>query len=165
LVFEVINEMKKKSKEKLLDKAKIDEKDGLSISYDKTSFEEFLPHLISEMNMDEKRVKIDKIVHNVEVNEPEKSDQINRKSEEPSNPGAIDFIRRCTSEEDAIEILDYLIKRNEITLIEYNNYKNKISEKGGLQKLINESGGPKKPGYYIDKYYKKCFNAKKTQNK
>jgi hypothetical protein len=37
---------------------------------------------------------------------------------------------------------------------------NSISQEGGLERLIEESGGLKKPGYYMRKYYK---NLQKDQ--
>ena len=82
------------------------------------------------------------------------------------NPGAIDFIRRCTKNEEAIEILDYLLKRNEISSDDYNKLKNEIMKDGGLRNLIEKYGGPKNSGYYIDKYYKKNItNHKFKSNK
>ena len=81
------------------------------------------------------------------------------------NPGAIDFLRRCTQKEEAFEILDYLLKRNEITQQDYHKYKTIISQKGGLKRLINEFGGLKRPGYYMRKYYKKSINNQKLNSK
>ncbi|MFW9973268.1 MAG: DUF2095 family protein, partial [Candidatus Odinarchaeota archaeon] len=74
------------------------------------------------------------------------------------NPGIIDFLRRCTKNEEANEILDYLMERKEITQQDYSKYKNIISQEGGLKQLIDESGGLKRPGYYMKKYYKKEIN-------
>ncbi len=73
-----------------------------------------------------------------------------------SNPGVIDFIRRCSNNKEAVEILDFLLKRNEITKDFYDELYFRITqEKDGLKRLINECGGFKKPGYYEKKFYKK----------
>ncbi|MFX1501864.1 MAG: DUF2095 family protein, partial [Promethearchaeota archaeon] len=80
------------------------------------------------------------------------------------NPGVIDFIRRCTKKEDAIHILDYLLKKKEVTQEDYIKYKNVISQPGGLERLICESGGLKEPGYYMRKYYKKDIKNQKLNS-
>ena len=59
--------------------------------------------------------------------------------EELRNPGAIDFIRRCKTNEEAMEILDYLLKREELTPERYKELSNQISQEGGLKKLIDEA--------------------------
>jgi len=57
---------------------------------------------------------------------------------------------------EAVEILDFLLKRNEITKDFYDELYFRITqEKDGLKRLINECGGFKKPGYYEKKFYKK----------
>ena len=68
------------------------------------------------------------------------------------NPGAIDFIRRCTTKEEALRILDFLVKRKELYIDEYNSYKRQILLKEGLKKFIEEHGGFKNPGYYEKKF-------------
>ena len=80
------------------------------------------------------------------------------------NPGVIDFIRRCKNKEEAIEILDFCLKREEIGRNEYEKYKSIIMQKGGLDKIIKESGGRKNPGYYERNYYKKDFNNQKFKS-
>ena len=37
-------------------------------------------------------------------------------------------------------------------------------QKGGLDKIIEECGGRKDPGYYERKYYKKDFNYQKFKS-
>ena len=71
------------------------------------------------------------------------------------NPEAIDFLRRCHNNKEAFEILDYLLKRKELTLQDYNSYKKQIMQNGGLKKLIDESGGFKRLGYYERKFRSK----------
>ena len=59
------------------------------------------------------------------------------------NPNIIDFIRRCSTEEQALEIIEYMKSREEITLEEAEKYCRQL-EKEGLQSF----GQKKTPGYY-----------------
>ena len=54
-----------------------------------------------------------------------------------------------------MEILEYLNAKKELTKDLFNYLKERISQDGGLIKLIDECGGPKKKGYYIYKFYNK----------
>ena len=138
------------------DKPLIEQKNGLTIEYDKEKLQKLYPNLITEIFEKKKYVKIDSITG-------EKSEKtgitnqniINHESSELTNPKAIDFIRRCKKKEEALEILDYLLKRKEISISDYDKYKSKILKEEGLKKLINACGGPKEPGYYLKKYYEK----------
>ena len=155
---------KKREKESAFKKANITDKNGLNISYDKKELESFMPNLISEISEKEKGLKIDAINYQIEEVD-KKSVQIPQSCipDELNNPGAIDFIRRCTNDEQAFEILEYLLKRKEISFKDYERYKNQILQENGLKKLIEESGGFKKPGYYERKYYKKEFDKLKLK--
>ncbi|TFF85075.1 MAG: DUF2095 domain-containing protein [Promethearchaeota archaeon] len=154
--------MNEKSKEDTeYDKVKIKNEDGLNVSYDKNELDQFLPHLMDEIINKEKSIQIDSIDYDVE-----ESKQLEEKNvtclDNLSNPKAIDFIRRCSSNEEAIEILDYLLERDEITREEYRELKNQIDN--GLEKFIKKSGGFKEPGYYIRKYYHNQETNKKRDS-
>ncbi|MFX0058766.1 MAG: DUF2095 family protein [Candidatus Hodarchaeota archaeon] len=140
-----------KKKKKLFNKVKIKDIDGLNISYDQQQLEHQYPNLMAEISEGKKIVKI----NSIRSAPPDKNNNIECYEEDLRNPGAIDFIRRCESKEQAIEILNYLLKRKEITLENFSALKNQINQKGGLKRLIDGSGGPKTPGYYERKYYKK----------
>lgn len=163
----VINSMEKNEKNrKDLKKVEIEEKNGLRISYNRDEFDKKFPHLIEEISLDKKTIKFDSVNTDIEQNHKEEIQEYNYLCpDELSNPGAIDFIRRCKNEEEAINILDYLLKRNEISQEDYYTYKNIISQEGGLKKLINESGGLKQPGYYLEKYYFKDDKDQKLNSK
>jgi hypothetical protein len=140
-------------------KAKIEDSNGLKITYDKDEIRNKFPHLIEEISTRKKSLKIKSIDMNVEQENEKKSQESNNVyPNELYNPGAVDFLRRCTNNEDAIEILDYLIERKEIAVEDYHRLKNIISQEGGLKRLIEEYGGLKRPGYYMRKYYKKKIN-------
>jgi len=141
------------------------DKNGLNIAYDKNELKKFYPHLMEEIVDKKKSINIDSFKTQIEIGSEEFENlQKNCVPLEIINPGAIDFIRRCTKNEEAIEILDYLLKRNEISSEEYNRFKNEIMMEGGLKNLIERSGGPKNPGYYLDKYYKKNITNKKFKS-
>lgn len=58
-------------------------------------------------------------------------------------PSAIDFICRCKSDQEAEEIIDYLLKKGEITEEYANNLKKQLQEKG-----LEYFGEYRDPGYY-----------------
>jgi hypothetical protein len=73
------------------------------------------------------------------------------------NPGAVDFLRRCNTIEEAHEILNYLENRQEITSQEKSELLLKI-EKEGLRSF----GSKKSWGYYERKYRKNLPNMEET---
>ncbi|MFW9941666.1 MAG: DUF2095 family protein [Candidatus Thorarchaeota archaeon] len=142
-------ENNRKDKKKEVKKPIIREEDGLTIIYDKNEFNEKFPHLITEIAGKKKSVKIDSIKTKANTT------YLNSNKNHPKelvNPGAIDFIRRCTTIEEALNILDYLVKRRELSKSDYTSYKSQILEKEGLNEFINKHGGFKKPGYYEKKF-------------
>jgi len=137
-----------KEKEKFIE-LQVTENDKVKILYDKTELKEFFPNLTSEINQGKKSMKISSIEE-----DKDESENIEIKYEESlSNPGVIDFLRRCSTSDEAIEILEYLNVRKELTEDLFILLKERVSEDEGLKKLIDECGGPKKKGYYIDKFY------------
>jgi len=149
-------EKNQKDKDSALKKPKIIDFDGLKIAYEKSELEKQYPNLISEISNKKKSIKIDSVDFNIESKCKAKNiTKTKDYKEDLNNPGVIDFVRRCTNNDEALEILDYLFKRKEINLQFYKKLKNQISKKDGLKKLIKECGGPKKPGYYERKYHSK----------
>lgn len=59
-------------------------------------------------------------------------------------PGVVDFIRRCDTEEEAIEIVDYLERRGELSHDEAEEIRRKILEEG-----VRSFGPKKEDGYYL----------------
>jgi hypothetical protein len=129
--------------------------DGLKMLYDKAELERQFPRLLRELSEKNKSLKIKAVDYEIEqCDEEPQLVQVNDYCEDLRNLGAIDFIRRCTENQEAFAILDYLLERKELTLQEYNVLKNRIKEEGGLQKLLNECGGLKTPGYFERKYHR-----------
>ena len=139
----------------------IDKEDGLKISYNKKELKKHLPHMIKEIYNQNKSIKIDSVDYKVEEIEKKKNEKDLSNPEELTNPTVLDFIRRCSTNKEAIEILEYLLKRKEISNENYDFYKKEIEKKEGLRNLIEMSGGVKKPGYYLRKYYYRIQNNKK----
>ncbi|UCC18643.1 MAG: DUF2095 family protein [Promethearchaeota archaeon] len=157
---------KKNNSKKNLKNFEVEESNGLKISYNKDELKKQFPHLVNEISSKRKMIQIDSYKMNIEQNSKQEiSETTDKYPNELYNPKAIDFLRRCTKKKEAINILDYLLKRNEITQKEYNLYLNIISKEGGLKRLIDESGGLKRPGYYMRKYYKKPINDQKINSK
>lgn len=154
-------------KNKPFKKARIKDKNGLKISYDKIELDEYLPHLMSEVSESKKLLKIDRVNFKIE----QKFEEIVQNSnnyypEELYNPKTINFIRRCTNDDEAIKILDYLLRRKELSKEEYKLFKNQILRKEGLKKLIEEHGGFKESGYYERKFrnFTQQRNSEKERN-
>jgi len=150
--------MTKKSKsEKIsIEKTDISEENGLKISYDREELEEKLPTLMAELSGKKKVIEIDSVTFESETESKNVEGEIIKNyCENLSNPGAIDFLRRCHTNDEAIEILDYLLDRNELSPLDYSQIKELIMRENGLNSLIQKCGGFKSRGYYVDKFYRK----------
>ena len=153
-------EEKNKEKSTLEDELKknleINDKEGLNISYDKIDLEAQFPQLMHELSVKKQTLKIEGIGDDIE---PEQA-EIEEHPKEPycedlKNPGAIDFLRRCTKTEETFKMLDFLLKQNELNPLDYHRIKNRIKKEGGLKELLLEYGGLKTPGYYERKFHRK----------
>lgn len=71
--------------------------------------------------------------------------------EELRNPDVISFIRRCDTDEQALEIIDYMQKRGEISAEYASQLKSQLREKG-----VRSFGPKKEPGYYFHRYYNRA---------
>ena len=147
---------KEKMETDLKKKLEVIDEDGLKIAYDKDDLERQFPQLMHELSDNKKSLKIKGIDYEIEQSEEKNKEvQTSNNCEDILNPGAIDFIRRCKNREDALEILEYLLERNELNIQDYNSLKNRIKEEGGFEKFIAECGGLKTPGYYERKFPRK----------
>lgn len=152
---------KKIKKKETLNKIKVENNEGLTVSYDKDELNEKFPHLITEIAGKKKSVKIDSIENDIDLK------QVKLKFSSPNElvyPNAIDFLRRCTNRNEAINILEYLLKQKEISKKDYNSFKNQILREEGLEEFINKHGGFKGPGYYEKNYRKKTRELRQNKN-
>ena len=135
--------------------------DKLTIEYSREDFETSLPNLAAELKneniADKASIPIDAVRHPGDE-ETEVVDDYRPK--ELYNPGACDFVRRCSTDEEAIEIIDYCLARGELTEEEAEDMKKQLHEKG------LESFGPKKTaGYYQRKYLRTTDFTKEEKSK
>ena len=71
------------------------------------------------------------------------------------NPQAIDFIRRAKTIEEALEVLDFLEKRNELSSNDHQKLKQQLEESG-----LESFGEHKEDGYYFEFQRKKHMEEK-----
>ncbi|MFX1438523.1 MAG: DUF2095 family protein, partial [Promethearchaeota archaeon] len=138
----------------------VKKQNGLTIDYNKNEFNDNFPHLLNEITGKSKFIKIESIQTTLNTDQ---FDSNRNHPRELVNPSAIDFIRRCTTNEEAIKILDFLVKRKELSKTDYDSYKNQILIEDGLQNFIEKHGGFKSPGYY-EKKFRNLEKEKPNQN-
>ncbi len=130
--------------------------DKLTIEYDKDELEHLLPELTREIHENrDQRLSFGEVADELEHEENDRSPDAEeeeqaaesrwqkQREQELKNPDAISFIRRCSTVEEANQIIDYLEKRGELTPELATKYRDQLVTTG------LESFGPKKePGYY-----------------
>lgn len=147
---------KQSRKKRSFKKPEINREKGLNISYDYKELFKFLPHLVEEIKGEKSAISIDSVDYEVEVknlDEKQEKRDIDNVLKELENPTTLDFIRRCSTKEEAIEIINYLLEREEISKEKAVSYKNQLKKEGGLRALIEKGGGFKQPGYYMRRFY------------
>jgi hypothetical protein len=100
---------------------------------EKEEFKKRFPTLAKEIEE-----KVGKANLKLQGNKPQKERKFARYS-----PNVIDFIRRCSTHEKALEIIEFLKERGEITSEEAENYIVQLNREG-----LRSFGPKKKPGYY-----------------
>ena len=123
---------------------------------DDDEFRKSFPKLSKELDDDSINIPITSI-------RSEDSTQENEKqvlSDELRNPDVISFIRRADTDEDALEIIDFLLKRGEII----EEYANELKLQLGMMG-VRSFGTKKEPGYYEKKYRYKEKKRNEDKNK
>jgi hypothetical protein len=100
---------------------------------EKKEFKKKYPKLAQEMELGVGKAEL-----SFEVEKPKKERKF-----AGYDPDVIDFIRRCTNDTQALEIIEYMRNREEITIEEAEKLCNQL-EKEGLRSF----GKKKDPGYY-----------------
>lgn len=150
------NKMKNTLEIKLKKNLKINDEEGLKLSYNKSDLEAQFPQIMHELSVKEKTLKIEGVNYDIEQEQAEIKEQPKEPfCEDLKNPEAIDFLRRCTETKDALKILDFLLEQRELSPIDYHRIKTRIKEEGGLKELHLKFGGLKTPGYYERKFPRK----------
>ncbi len=93
--------------------------------------------------MTQPRVKIDGVRTNPDNQTSER--QISGKNWQGYDPDIIDFIRRAKSEEEAIEVIDYMLHREEISKPYAKRLITQLNEEG-----LKSFGSSKKVGFYFN---------------
>ena len=111
---------------------------GLIIDWER--FKRLFPHLAEEMERGIARVRID--AYRVD---PQEGERLARGDPWAGyEPDVIDFLRRCDTEEEALEIIEYLERRGEITSERAEELRRQLRERG-----VRSFGEKKEPGYYL----------------
>ena len=125
-----MNENRKKPNPKLSD-------DNLTIDYDLNDFSNTLPNLTSELTKEDHpgSVPLEDI----------KFDDIS-----PGDPSAEEFIQRCITVNEALEIIDFLEKKEEISQKMAHDYRDRLEKRG-----LKDFGPHRERGFYESKYRRK----------
>ena len=111
------------------------------VEADKKSFRKMFPHLAKELTCGENKVQMDSVRTSPEQAEKALTDRFH-----DYNPTVIDFIRRCSGEKEAYEIIAYLECRCEITKEHAQQLREQLAKKG-----VRSFGPKKEEGYYFKK--------------
>jgi hypothetical protein len=104
---------------------------------EKKKFKELFPHLADELESGRSTVDLEG-----EMVGTKGSLNTNRKWA-GYDPDIIDFIRRCDTNEQAVEIIGYMAKEGKITSEMADKLRKKLEEEG-----VRSFGKHKEPGYY-----------------
>lgn len=110
-------------------------------------FARLFPALSKELKDSQDRVKINGVRSEPET--PSSRRQISGKNWQGYDPDVIDFIRRAKTKEDAIEVINYMSLRGEISQDYATRLINQLNEHG-----LESFGKHKSPGYYFNRFDK-----------
>lgn len=105
---------------------------------EKKRFQTMFPNLSQEIEQEPHGVGISSVRSDLPT-----SEKASAKTFAGYVPDAIDFIRRCDNEKQAVEIIDYLKKRQEISSAYAQKLKKQLNEKG-----VRSFGAKKQADYY-----------------
>jgi hypothetical protein len=105
----------------------------------KKSFKKLFPHLSEELEGEDGKVKIDSVRTDPDTAEKSVEDKFRN-----YDPTAVDFIRRCDTEEQAEAIIAYLEKRGELTKEHAAKLRKQLKKEG-----VRSFGSKKEDGYYF----------------
>ena len=112
---------------------------GSTMDMEKGRFKKLFPHLAEEMESEENRVSIRSV-----RSEPETKEKAVASTFEGYDPDIIDFLRRCDNDQQALEVINYMERRGEITKNYATKLKTQLKEKG-----IRSFGTKKSEDYYL----------------
>jgi len=109
---------------------------------DRKTFKKLFPNLYREMMMKKMSISIDA----VRVDQ-DRAEEEARRPRAPTMPTAIDYLRRCEDDDEAMKVIEYLEKRGEISSKEAEKLRKQVTERG-----VRSFGKKKEWGYYSTKY-------------
>ena len=107
---------------------------------EKEAFKKMFPNLFQELGSGENRVLVNSVRTDNEAGERHAT----RETFVHYVPDVIDFIRRCDTQEQAEQIIDYVEKRGEIDGLYAQKLKKQLKEKG-----VRSFGAKKEEDYYL----------------
>lgn len=109
------------------------------MAYDKERFRKMFPHLAKELESGESKVGICSMRSDINAGERAASSCF-----EGYAPDIIDFLRRCDTNEQAVEIIDFMERRNEISAEYAGKLRKQLKERG-----VRSFGSKKETDYYL----------------
>jgi hypothetical protein len=109
------------------------------VEIDKKVFKRMFPNLAKEMEENQQRIKISSVRSDTLA-----AEQASSRKFANYMPDVVDFIRRCDTEQQAEEIINYLEKRKEITPDYAKRLRKQLKEKG-----VRSFGPKKEDDYYL----------------
>jgi hypothetical protein len=106
---------------------------------DKEKFKKQFPNLAAEFENDAMSYSINSVRTDADA-----SEKVSAKSFKGYNPGVIDFIRRCDTNQQAEEIIKFLEARGEIPVSYTNKIRKQLKDKG-----VRSFGPKKENDYYL----------------
>jgi len=113
------------------------------MEFEKKRFKRMFPNLASEMSNSENRVAISSVRSDVSLGEVRASGPGSVKRFDNYMPDCVDFIRRCDNEKQAEEIVDFMLKRGEISGEYAGRLRKQLRSKG-----VRSFGSKKEDDYY-----------------
>jgi hypothetical protein len=110
------------------------------LELEKEAFKKMFPNLSQELGSGENRVSVNSVRTDNEAGERHAT----RETFVHYVPDVIDFIRRCDTQEQAEQIIDYVEKRGEIDGLYAQKLKKQLKEKG-----VRSFGAKKEEDYYL----------------
>jgi len=109
------------------------------VELDQKTFKRLFPNLAKELESHEQKVAINSVRTDIQTGEKAASKRFVHYM-----PDVIDFIRRCDTEEQAKEIIDYMEKRGEIKKHYAKKLRKQLKDKG-----VRSFGPKKEENYYF----------------
>jgi len=114
--------------------------EGERLELKKEAFKKMFPTLAKELGSGENKISVNSVRTDSEAGEK----HVSRGKFVHYLPDVIDFIRRCETQEQAEEIIDYMERRGEIDRPYARKLKKQLTEKG-----VRSFGAKKEEDYYL----------------